>query len=93
MATLFKRVELTEGTLVQYLGVYALKWRPEWGEPQAGFNSIDSEAVEIIEDCRDLARTGLCPDVLNLSPEQWAQHKLDLIASKLSSLLQGIEKS
>lgn len=38
---LYKRVELNEGELVQYVGVYVLRWRPEMGEPEAGFVQID----------------------------------------------------
>lgn len=34
---LYRRVELVEGQPVQFLAVYALRWQPEWGEPQAGF--------------------------------------------------------
>lgn len=26
-----------DGDKVQYLGVYVLKWRPEWGKPDAAF--------------------------------------------------------
>lgn len=35
---LYRMVELEEGVDVQYLGVYALKWRhDEWGLPSVGF--------------------------------------------------------
>jgi DNA-directed RNA polymerase subunit RPC12/RpoP len=35
---LYQMVELEDGAEVQYLGVYALKWRhDEWGPPSVGF--------------------------------------------------------
>jgi 3-deoxy-D-manno-octulosonate 8-phosphate phosphatase KdsC-like HAD superfamily phosphatase len=36
-----------EGTLVQYLGVYALRWQPEWGEPQVAF--VGDETVDMLQ--------------------------------------------
>ena len=43
---LFKMVKLEEGVDVQFVGVYVLRWRPEWGEPQVGFVEVDTEEVE-----------------------------------------------
>ena len=34
---LFEMVELEEGVEVQWVGVYVLKWQPEWGQPTVGF--------------------------------------------------------
>ena len=34
---------------LQFVGVYVLKWRPEWGEPTAGFVD-DDESDERIEE-------------------------------------------
>ena len=35
---LYKMIENpAEGTLVQYLAVYVLRWRSEWGEPACAF--------------------------------------------------------
>ena len=34
---LVESVELKEGIPVQWMGVYALKWQPEWGQPTVGF--------------------------------------------------------
>lgn len=34
---------LRNGEPVQYLGVYALRWRPEWGPPQVGFVEAKEE--------------------------------------------------
>lgn len=40
---LYKKVELKEGVLVQYVGVYVLNWQKEWGEPQVGFVEEEEE--------------------------------------------------
>jgi hypothetical protein len=40
METLYRRIEIKEGNStepVQYVGVYALNWQKEWGEPEAAF--------------------------------------------------------
>jgi len=34
---LYRMVELEDGQELQYLAVGALRWRPEWGEPEVGF--------------------------------------------------------
>jgi hypothetical protein len=41
---MYKRVELIEGEPVVFVGVHALRWRSEWGEPTVGF--IDGECDE-----------------------------------------------
>ena len=58
--TLFKAVELKDGADVQYVGVYILKWRPEWGKPTIGFIEYESpeEEFDRIEDL-EKARTAL----------------------------------
>lgn len=55
----YELVKLQEGVKVQYLAVYALNWRQEWGEPEVGFveaeisseenNAIQAEAGGIAE--------------------------------------------
>lgn len=47
---------------------------------------------EVLENNRDLARTGLAPDIFNYSPEQWAQHKLNYIAMTSASILATYSK-
>lgn len=47
---LFQAVEIKEGMVVQFVGVYALRWRPEWGEPQIGFVEITSEEIAAIHE-------------------------------------------
>jgi len=37
------RVELSEGVPVQFLGVYALRWQPEWGQPSVGFIEAEDD--------------------------------------------------
>jgi len=38
---LFKQVELKDGELVQFVGVYVTRWQPEWGQPSVGFVEVD----------------------------------------------------
>lgn len=42
---LYRQVELKEGELVQFVGVYVTRWQREWGEPTVGFVQVD-EAEE-----------------------------------------------
>ena len=42
---LYKAVPLEDGEELQYLGVYVLKWRREWGDPAIGFVELDTAAV------------------------------------------------
>lgn len=48
MAQLYKMVKLEEGTPVQFLAVYALRWQPEWGEPAYAFvvAGVDETTIE-----------------------------------------------
>jgi hypothetical protein len=39
----YTMVDLVEGTPVQYVGVYVLSWRPEWGRPEVGFVEYEPE--------------------------------------------------
>lgn len=41
--TLYKMVKLKEGVLVQYVGVYVLKWQKEWGKPSVGFVEVEED--------------------------------------------------
>lgn len=40
-----------EGELVTFLGVHALRWRPEWGEPTVAFvdEEVNDDARELLE--------------------------------------------
>lgn len=50
--------------------------------------AVEEKLVEL----RDLARTGLPPDTYGLTEDQWAQHRLPVIASKLSGILDALGK-
>jgi hypothetical protein len=47
---MYKRVELKEGSPVQYVGVYVTRWQPEWGEPQVGFVESDYSLFDALLD-------------------------------------------
>lgn len=36
---------LKDGDEVQYVGVYVLRWRPEWGTPTVGFVHQDDDKI------------------------------------------------
>jgi hypothetical protein len=42
----YKLLEDFEGVAVQYVGVYVLRWRSEWGEPQFAFVEDDDADTE-----------------------------------------------
>ena len=44
-ARLYRAVPLEDGEYVQYVGVYVLKWRAEWGKPTIGF--VEAGFVEL----------------------------------------------
>lgn len=48
MTQLAEMVDLKEGATVQWVGVYVLKWQPEWGHPTVGFR--DKDACEWLYD-------------------------------------------
>ena len=50
---LYKMVKLTEGTPVQYVGMYVARWQADWGLPQVGF----VEADDTTEKMRAFIRT------------------------------------
>ena len=45
---IYKEVELKEGNPVQYVGVYLLRWRQEWGQPTIGF--VEDEIGEALHE-------------------------------------------
>jgi hypothetical protein len=52
---LYKRVELTEGATVQFVGVYALKWKyGEWGMPEWGFVEFEGDFDQLMEEHKAL---------------------------------------
>ena len=40
-------IEVDEITPVVYVGVYVLKWKPEWGEPSVAFVPVDDNIDEL----------------------------------------------
>lgn len=50
MGRLFEMIqEPQEGDTVQFLGVYALRWQREWGEPTVAFVEVDEERQRLID--------------------------------------------
>ena len=47
--TIFKAIEMEhyKDEPLQYVGIYILRWRPEWGEPTVGFVEDDSTEERI----------------------------------------------
>lgn len=56
MMNLFTTIEVDEDTPVTYVGVYTMKWRPEWGQPTVMFAPVDDPiydaAPELLEACK-----------------------------------------
>lgn len=50
------------------------------------------EIVELLREARDLARTGLMPDNLGYTPEEWLQHKLNKISFILDKIVKAMEE-
>jgi hypothetical protein len=52
----YKMIEMREykDEPIQFVGVYVLRWRQEWGQPTAGF-VMDDEASDLIEEIHRLA--------------------------------------
>ena len=66
MTRLFTIHDVDEETPVQYVGVYTMNWRPEWGAPTVMFAPMDDPvydaAHELLEACKqayDLATLGI----------------------------------
>ena len=38
-----KRVELEDGVEVQWVCIYVLRWKPEWGKPDFGLIEVDED--------------------------------------------------
>lgn len=50
---------------VQFVGVYTMHWRPEWGEPEVMFAEVDAPlynaALQLLEACRGLVKASTIP--------------------------------
>jgi len=59
MKALYEAIEIKDGNStepVQYVGVYALNWKPEWGEPEMGFVEYAQQSqpsVPTVEQLKD----------------------------------------
>jgi hypothetical protein len=58
MSEYYKRVELTEGTPVVFVGVHVLRWQPYWGEPSVGFVECGDE-IDALRKQLEIAREAL----------------------------------
>jgi len=73
MAKSYKMVELSEagGEIVQYVGVYVLKWDRTWGQPTVGFceNEEEIDMSDMIEALKAVVRWQDCipTEVSNLA--------------------------
>jgi len=47
---IYKRIELKDGELVQFVGMYVTRWQQEWGQPQVGFVENDYTLDDAISD-------------------------------------------
>lgn len=46
MTQLFRRYDVDEETPVQFVGVYVLRWQPEWGSPTAMFAEVNDPVYD-----------------------------------------------
>ncbi len=50
MAVVYRQTSLKEGTPLQFLGVYATRWDPAWGDPTVGFLEVDYRLDDALTD-------------------------------------------
>ena len=82
---LVESVELEEGTEVQWVGVYALKWQSGWGQPTVGFrepspckwNPEYKGAPTWKTACGKFSSIGLCPPNMKYCP--FCGHPVEVI--------------
>lgn len=51
---MYKRVDLKDGTPVQFVAVHAVKWLPAWGQPSVGFIEDDDPVAAAAAELLDL---------------------------------------
>lgn len=59
---------------------------------EASLRSLIGELVESISNARDLARTGVAPEALGMTQEDWMRHKLIKISGELDSLMAKVKE-
>lgn len=57
MTVVYKPTKLEEGTPLQFLGVYATRWEPEWGNPTVGFLEVDYRLDDALADLTSIQLT------------------------------------
>ena len=50
MTQLFRRYDVDEETPVQFVGVYVMRWQPEWGSPTVVFAEVDDPVYDAAPD-------------------------------------------
>ena len=60
--TLYKLVDLEEGELVNYVGVYVTRWQREWGQPAVGFVEVEPSVDMAVRWCEICDFAGLETD-------------------------------
>jgi len=51
---MYKRVELSEGQPVHFVGVYVTRWQREWGNPTVGFVEAEYQPGDAINELATL---------------------------------------
>ena len=51
---MYKQIELIEGVPVQYVGVHAVRWQREWGQPTVGFIENEYTLDDALNDIADI---------------------------------------
>jgi len=72
---LLKTVELTEGALVLFVGVHAVEWKHEWGEPTVGAVELGDE--DLAEMKRQCAGCDALLAALTAERDSWADEARD----------------
>ncbi len=50
----YKRHDVDEETPVQFVGVYVIHWRPEWGQPTAMFAEVSDDMINTAQEMFDV---------------------------------------
>lgn len=82
MMNLYEMVELKDGEPVQFLAVYTLRWRPEWGQPEVGFREAEQSAYTLDDALNDL--TAICFIYNNADQADDARAEVIQILKKLA---------
>ena len=93
--TVFKAIEMEDykDEPLQYVGVYVLRWRPEWGEPTVGFVEDDAteERLEALEALKEIAEDFVEDSKQSIELEEVAVKWFRSYAQHFSSALEKID--